>query len=118
LRYLGVTPRGTAKVSLSEIAAKAKDGDPAVNTYQVMAEARAPEVPMAGAITPSAPMRFGEARVPDFAGWPAREGIKAPVGPRPARSVEGTGRLSRQEPAAGTVLPKGSTVKLYFEPPT
>ena len=33
-------------------------------------------------------------------------------------TVEGTGRLSRQAPPAGTVLPKGASVKLYFEPPT
>jgi cell division protein FtsI (penicillin-binding protein 3) len=32
--------------------------------------------------------------------------------------VAGTGRLSRQEPPAGTVLPRGATVKLVFEPST
>ena len=38
--------------------------------------------------------------------------------PARAQTVEGSGRLFKQDPPAGTVLPKGSTVKLIFEPPT
>jgi cell division protein FtsI (penicillin-binding protein 3) len=118
LRYLGVTPRGSVPVKLSDLSEKAKDGDPAENTYQVLGEARAAETPVVGVVTPSAPMRAGEARVPDFSGWPTREVVKVAIGLGLLPNVEGTGRLSRQEPPAGTVLPKGSTVKLYFEPPT
>lgn len=118
LRYLGVTPRGSVPMKLSELSEKAKDGDPAEGTYQVLSEARAAEAPAAGVVTPSAPMRPGETRVPDFSGWPAREVVKAAVELGLTPNVEGTGRVSRQDPPAGTVLPKGSTVKLIFEPPT
>lgn len=118
LRYLGVTPRGSVPVKLSDLSEKAKDSDLAESTYQVLGEARAAETPTVGVVTPSAPMRPGEARVPDFSGWPTREAVKTAVGLGLTPSVEGTGRLSRQDPPAGTVLPKGSTVKLYFEPPT
>jgi cell division protein FtsI (penicillin-binding protein 3) len=118
LRYLGVTPRGSVPVKLSALSDKAKEGDLAESTYQVLGEARAAETPTVGVVTPSAPMRPGEARVPDFSGWPTREAVKTAVGLGLTPSVEGTGRLSRQDPPAGTVLPKGSTVKLYFEPPT
>jgi cell division protein FtsI (penicillin-binding protein 3) len=117
LRYLGVTPRGSVPMKLSEIA---KNGDVAANTYQVMGEAagKGAAEPSGGAMTASAPMKSGEARVPDFTGWPQREVVKTAIGLGLVPSVEGTGRVSRQEPPAGTVLPKGSTVKLVFEPST
>jgi cell division protein FtsI (penicillin-binding protein 3) len=119
LRYLGVTPRGTVPVKLSEVSERAREGDPAVNTYQVLNEARAATAPAApGVITASAPLRVGEVRVPDMTGFPAREAVKTAIGLGLVPSVEGTGRLAKQEPPAGTVLPNGSGVKLVFEPPT
>ena len=33
-------------------------------------------------------------------------------------SLDGTGTVSRQDPPPGSVLPKGSNIKLFFEPPT
>jgi len=113
LRYLGVTPRGSVPMKLSEIA---KGGDVASNAYQVIVKG-APE-PSGGAPTQSAPTKSGEARMPDFTGMPQREAVKAAIGLGLQPTVEGTGRLSRQEPPAGTVLPKGSAVKLVFEPST
>jgi cell division protein FtsI (penicillin-binding protein 3) len=118
LRYLGVTPRGTVPVKLSEVSDRAREGDPAASTYQVLSEARAVQLPAAAVVTPSAPLRVGEVRLPDFTGYPAREAIKAALGLGLLPTVEGTGRLARQEPPAGSVLPKGSSVKLVFEPPT
>jgi cell division protein FtsI (penicillin-binding protein 3) len=118
LRYLGVTPRGSVQVKLSDLSKKAEAGDTATNTYQVLGEAKAALAPAVGVVTPSTPMRSGEARVPDFAGWPAREAVKTAVGLGLTPTIEGTGRLTRQEPSAGAVLPKGSTVKLVFEPST
>lgn len=119
LRYLGVTPRGTVPMKLSEVSERAREGDPAVNTYQVLSEARAAAAPVtAGVVTPSAPLRTGEVRVPDMTGLPAREAVRSAIGLGLVPSVEGTGRLSRQEPPPGSVLPKGSSVKLVFEPPT
>ena len=32
--------------------------------------------------------------------------------------VEGTGQLVKQDPAAGAIVPRGATVKLFFEPGT
>ncbi|MCC6553810.1 MAG: PASTA domain-containing protein, partial [Polyangiaceae bacterium] len=57
-------------------------------------------------------------RMPDLTGLPAREAVKSAAAIGLAPTVEGTGRLARQEPPAGSVLPKGSSVKLFFEPPT
>ncbi len=118
LRYLGVMPRGNLPVKLSEVSERAKDGDPATNTYQVLGEIKAAQAPVQAVVTPSAPLKAGEVRMPDMAGFPAREAIKTTVGLGLAPTVEGTGRLSRQEPPAGSVLPKGASVKLVFEPPT
>ncbi len=118
LRYLGVTPRGTVPMKLSELAERAKTGDVAGNTYHVLAEGKPVEPAGAASAVSSGPAKAGEAKVPDFAGWPQREAVKTALGLGLVPTVEGTGRLSRQEPPAGTVLPKGSTIKLIFEPST
>lgn len=117
LRYLGVTPRGSVPMKLSDLSQRAKDSDPAVNTYEVLGERRAPP-PGAAVVTPSAPMKNGETKIPDLSGWPTREAVKTAIALGLVPSVEGTGRLTRQEPPAGTVLPKGSKVVLTFEPPS
>lgn len=115
LRYLGVMPKGTEPVKLSELSNLARTGgDQATNAYQVMADQKAPP---AAVVTPSAPLKGGQVRLPDFQGLPIREAIKNAKSLGLDPQVEGTGRVSRQEPAAGTVLPKGSAVKLVFEPP-
>jgi cell division protein FtsI (penicillin-binding protein 3) len=118
LRYLGVTPRGAVPMKLSELSERAKDGDLAASTYQVLGEAKQAAEPVAGVVTPSAPLRAGQVRVPDMAGWPPREAVKTAATLGLVPTVEGTGRVSRQEPPAGAVLPKGSPLKLVFEPPT
>jgi cell division protein FtsI (penicillin-binding protein 3) len=115
LRYLGVMPKGTEPVKLSELSAVARTGgDQATNAYQVMNDEKAPAQAV---VTPSAPLKGGEVRLPDFQGFPIREAIKSAKSLGLAPQVEGTGRVTRQEPPAGTVLPKGSSVKLVFEPP-
>jgi cell division protein FtsI (penicillin-binding protein 3) len=113
LRYLGVTPRGTVPMKLSEISDRAKEGDVAANTYQAVKGAAAVTPP-----TVNAPARVGEAKVPDLAGFPLREAVKAATALGLVPTVEGSGRLTKQEPPAGSVLPKGSTIKLIFEPST
>lgn len=118
LRYLGVTPRGTVPVKLSDVSMRAKDGDPASGTYQVLSEAKGVLAFVPAVVTPSAPTKTGEVRLPDLAGMPPREAIKTIVGMGLAPTIEGTGRLARQDPPAGAVVPKGASVKLVFEPPT
>jgi cell division protein FtsI (penicillin-binding protein 3) len=116
LRYLGVTPRGTVPMKLSDLTDRAKN-DVAANTYQALGEARAHDA-KSGATTPSVPLKGGEARVPDFTAMPLREAVKASVALGLQPVVEGTGRVARQDPPAGTVLPKGASIKLVFEPAT
>ena len=113
LRYLGVTPRGSAPGKLSDVSDRAKDPD-----QQKVAGKEAKAPPPAPPVVAGGPVHVGEARVPDFAGLPAREAVKTAIGVGLEPKVEGTGRLAKQEPPAGTVLPKGATVKLVFEPPT
>src|SRR5580700_5440536 len=62
LRYLGVTPRGTAPVKLAEVSERARDHDQAKNAYDVLgagtgSDTKGPAVPVS-----SAPARAGEAR--------------------------------------------------------
>jgi cell division protein FtsI (penicillin-binding protein 3) len=116
LPYLGVTPRGSVPMKLSDVSDRAKN-DVATNTYEVLGEARAPD-PKGGAMTPSAPLKGGEARVPDLSAMPLRQAVKVTIGLGLTPVVQGTGRVSRQEPPAGTVLPKGASIKLLFEPST
>ena len=109
LRYLGVTPRDSAPMKLSEVAQPAKLAAPGVTPPATTASAQ----PLA-----LAPVHTGEVRVPDLAGYPAREAVKAALELGLSPAVSGTGRLVRQEPAAGSVAPKGAPVKLVFEPTT
>jgi cell division protein FtsI (penicillin-binding protein 3) len=115
LRYLGVMPKGTEPVKLSDLSQIARTGgDQATNAYQVMGEQKAGAQAV---VTPSAPLKGGQVRLPDFQGFPIREAIKSARALGLEPQVEGTGRVTRQEPPAGTVLPKGTAVKLIFEPP-
>jgi cell division protein FtsI (penicillin-binding protein 3) len=114
LRYLGVVPKKTAPVSISDVGG---EGDPAVATYEVLKQAQG-EPPVRELATPSAPTPAGSVRLPDMKGLGPREATKTAfdLGLKP--SIEGTGTLTRQDPPAGAVLNKGSSVKLFFEPPT
>jgi cell division protein FtsI (penicillin-binding protein 3) len=57
-----------------------------------------------------------QVRLPDFTGWPVRAALKQTVelGVRP--EVSGTGLLARQEPPPGSIVDKGTPVKLIFRP--
>jgi cell division protein FtsI (penicillin-binding protein 3) len=116
LRYLGVTPKGTVPMKLSDVSARAKDADVATTTYKAIAEAKTPAPAQPSVV--SAPVRAGEAKVPDLQGFPLREAVKSAIALGLVPTVEGSGRLSKQVPPAGSVLPKGSTIKLIFEPST
>ena len=64
--------------------------------------------------TPSAPTPAGAVRVPDMKGCSVREAAKAAIGLGLVPSIDGTGTVSRQDPPAGAVLPKGSNIKLVL----
>jgi cell division protein FtsI (penicillin-binding protein 3) len=115
LRYLGVIPRGTPPVAISKVAG---GPDPAAAMYEAMRQAQLPEPPMKEIATANVPAPKGTVRVPDLKGMSLREATKSALDLGLLPALDGTGTLSRQEPAAGAVLPRGSRVKLFFEPPT
>jgi cell division protein FtsI (penicillin-binding protein 3) len=115
LRYLGVIPRGTPPVVISKVTAAP---DPASAMYEAMRSAPMMEPPMKEiAATLAAPSK-GTVRVPDWKGMSQREAAKSALDLGLLPALDGTGTLSRQEPAPGAVLPRGSRIKLSFEPPT
>jgi cell division protein FtsI (penicillin-binding protein 3) len=118
LRYLGVTPRGTEPMKLSELSDLAQAGDPALGAYEVLEEARGETLPPPLEPVLIAGPKGASVELPDLSGLPAREAVKTVADLGLLVRIEGTGRLGRQEPAAGSVIPKGSRVTLIFEPPT
>jgi beta-lactam-binding protein with PASTA domain len=86
--------------------------------YEAMRQAQTPEPPMKEIATTNAPPPKGTVRVPDWKGLSLREATKSALELGLLPALDGTGTLSRQEPAPGAVLPKGSRVKFFFEPPT
>jgi cell division protein FtsI (penicillin-binding protein 3) len=110
LRYLGVTPfASTAKLAPSK-----RDGDPGEPPPAPAKTAQPP--PSQAAVT--AVLVSGGVRVPDATGMAAHDVMatlsKAGLVPQ----IEGSGRAVRQSPAAGSAAPKGSAVRVVFEPPS
>jgi cell division protein FtsI (penicillin-binding protein 3) len=99
LRYLGVTP----SASLAKIAAVKREGDPADP---------AKPTPNLGAT----PAPAGSVRVPDATGMPAHDVVVAIAKAGLVPQMEGSGTVVRQSPAAGSVAPKGSAVRVVLEP--
>jgi cell division protein FtsI (penicillin-binding protein 3) len=113
LRYLGVTPsEATKKVSVS------RSDDPA---DKVIAAYRAAESTAAAAPQPVAQVTLAAQTpsagiaVPDVGNMGARDAVRAMLGAGLLPQVEGSGHAVRQAPAAGTIVPKGSAVRLSFE---
>jgi cell division protein FtsI (penicillin-binding protein 3) len=55
-------------------------------------------------------------KVPDAAGMGARDAVRALGAAGLVPVVEGSGKLVKQLPPAGSAVPKGSSVRLVFEP--
>jgi cell division protein FtsI (penicillin-binding protein 3) len=109
LRYLGVTPSAGA----AKIASVKRDGDPADATLAMMKPQPAPALATTSAQGPVAP---GGIRVPDATGLPAHDAFVALSKAGFVPQIEGWGRAVRQTPAAGTAAPRGSAVRVVFEP--
>ncbi len=110
LTYMGVTPEGKRATDVHKLVGAA---DPARKASELLERGQPTlqevrEQPQA--------LRPGTVRVPDLTGFPVREamrkGIELGLEPR----VVGTGLLGRQEPPPGSVLGKGETLVLVFEP--
>lgn len=115
LRHLGVPPSNAAP-KLKSVAENAKREEASLAQTapaEERPEAAPPSAPAPSVIGPPAPNGI---KVPDMTGMGARSAIKLVGGAGLVPVVEGSGRLVRQVPAAGTQVPKGSPVRLVFEP--
>jgi cell division protein FtsI (penicillin-binding protein 3) len=118
LRYLGVTPSAPPH-KLSHVT---RANDPADQTMAAMKGttlASPPASPSAPSIAPAPPNAAtppDAARVPDASGMAARDAARAISAVGLVPQIEGSGRLVKQNPPAGTIAPKGSAVRLVLEP--
>ncbi len=113
LRYLGVTPSTPA----AKLATVTRADDPADQTIAAVESSGAP--PANTSIVPTqqlAPLGPDAVRVPDLTGMGARDAASAILGAGLVPEIEGSGRVSKQNPAAGSAAAKGSSVRLVFEP--
>lgn len=111
LTYMGVTPEGRRATDVQKLVGVA---DPARRAQEVIERGSQPslqEVREQGHA-----VRPGMVRVPDLTGAPVREAVRKGIELGLAPRVVGTGLLGRQEPAPGSVLQKGETLVLVFEP--
>ena len=107
LRYLGVTPSGVSK----QLANVTRDGDLADTALN------AHRPPQNDTPLPASTQAQGgpTVAIPDVTGLGARDVVKAMLGAGLIPQVDGSGRAARVSPAAGTVVPKGSSVRVTFE---
>jgi cell division protein FtsI (penicillin-binding protein 3) len=112
LKYKGLTPKGTERVDMAELAQKA---DPARAAIEAMRQAQGQKPPVQE-VTARGPAPAGKVRVPDMTGWPMREALRQTMELGVQPTVQGSGLLARQVPAPGQVVEKGGTLLLVFEP--
>jgi cell division protein FtsI (penicillin-binding protein 3) len=111
LRYLGVTPSMTsAKLP------PPKQDEAASPAPRVARAAAVPPPTNTADVLPSASP--GNVSVPDATGLPAHEVVAALARAGLVPQFEGSGRAVRQNPAAGSPVPKGSAVRVILEPPS
>ena len=119
LRYLGVKPEGTAEATLSTVAAAGPIGSGKPASTGVPWKTSAPPMAPAPIADASAPVGPGGASiVPAVVGLPAREALRTVTNHGLAPEMHGFGVVARQEPSAGQVVPRGTTMTLTFEPPS
>ncbi|MFO0662348.1 MAG: penicillin-binding protein [Polyangiaceae bacterium] len=110
LRYLGVTPSSSAP----KLKGVTRADDLADLTNAAMKpKSEQNQVAPALPIGPPSPQAV---KVPDAQGLPVREAIRIMTQAGLVPELEGTGRLVRVLPAVGSSVPKGTAVRLVFEP--
>jgi cell division protein FtsI (penicillin-binding protein 3) len=112
LKYRGLTPKGTERVDLSQLAS---EPDPAHVTYQLLRQARG-EQARVQEVEQAGPVRSGQVRLPDMTGWPLRQALRRSIELGAVPEIRGTGLLASQSPPPGAVLTKGGALLLEFEP--
>jgi cell division protein FtsI (penicillin-binding protein 3) len=110
LRYLGVSP----PASLSNLAAARRAGDPADAALVAPRGAQSPPPPTPGEA--SAPAPGDGLRVPNTAGMGAHDVVATLTRAGLVPQIDGWGRAVRQIPAPGSIVPKGSQVRVVLEP--
>ncbi len=117
LGYLGVSPDAKDKNALADATSAAKVSDPADEAYKVMGD---PADSGADKPKPSRkrPLKAGQVEIPDLSGYPVREAIQKLTAAGLFPQIEGSGRVFRQDPAPGSVVEKGATIKITLEPAT
>ncbi len=124
LRYLGVPPSNAAPKIKNVKGSEPKGSEPDASAAAAPAKpepaASAPPAPplpaspsMAAVVGPPLP---SSVKVPDAAGMGARDAVRAVSGAGLVPIVEGSGKLVKQVPPAGSAVPKGTSVRLVFEP--
>jgi cell division protein FtsI (penicillin-binding protein 3) len=118
LRYLGVKPEGSGDISLANIG---RDAAAAAAGSAVPAGSAAPWRTVAPSVSPDLPVipvnDGPSASLPAFVGMPARDALRTAYALGVAPSLLGSGIVARQEPSPGTVVPRGTVVRLFLEPP-
>ena len=114
LEHKGMTPPSVRRANISDLASRP---DPANVAYEVIRQAQGDHQSVQDSVA-RGKLGPGFVRVPDMIGWPMREVLHqvSELGLMP--QVQGTGLLSRQEPAPGQALEKGAALTLHFEPPS
>ncbi len=132
LRYLGVPPqnvtptmkpnKGSERDPVAALSKSSEDSASAGSEPTLTSATLAAPSPARGAeraiVVPSfiGPPLPSSVKIPDATGMGARDAVKAVGGAGLVPILEGSGRLVRQVPAAGSAVPKGSSVRLVFEP--
>jgi cell division protein FtsI (penicillin-binding protein 3) len=134
LRYLGVPPqnvtpkmkvgKGSDQESVAGAAKPSDDASPSSGEAMLTSATLAgpPSTPASGSerqvVVPSfiGPPLPSSVKIPDASGMGARDAVKTLGAAGLVPILEGSGRLVRQSPPAGSAVPKGSSVRLVFEP--
>lgn len=113
LEHKGMTPPTTKHVNVAELGNRP---DPAHITYEVLRQAQGDHATVQEIANSGSPRKPGFVKLPDMTGWPMRDVIHqvSELGLSP--EIQGTGFLSKQQPAPGQSVEKGAQLKLLFEP--
>lgn len=113
LRYMGVSQKDAEGTEMSAVGDAV---DLAEDTYAVMAPN--PPVPAINPVVPGAAVSDqGAKAVVDVTGLPATSALQTLMKQGFIPQMVGSGQVVRQHPAAGSMVPSGTVIQLFLEPP-
>jgi cell division protein FtsI (penicillin-binding protein 3) len=114
LRYMGVSQKDTEGTPMAEVGGGV---DLAEDAYALVAPK--PPVPAINPIVPGAAVSDqGAKAMVDVTGLPAASALQSLMKQGFIPQMVGSGKVVRQHPTAGSMVPSGTVVQLYLEPPT